>query len=314
MRKLLLFIVISFISSAGFPQQPAELFERAYNLYTNDQPDSALLLFEKIYHIGVSDESLIAKARFNTGSIYFGKKNYSRAKKIFTDILEADYDEMDSGGMGTGLGADPYTLYKNHSCKLLAEIALIEKDYSGALHFTWLADKVFPFKHFCGNAHASNHIYLTWTYARCYAGQGDTSKAIRTLLPECFENPLAGNDEVVELAVSLIKSKYCANEIHSQIEKAVEKACYIEESFNDLTYTTGSTQLFGITIKSFNDWYVMPKTKKEAELIQKLSREEILRYFMRKDKFYKLLSAEPEALFNVCANCPGISTEQKQLQ
>jgi tetratricopeptide (TPR) repeat protein len=313
MRKFLMFIVISLIYSAGYPQQPAELFERAYDL-TSDQPDSALLLFEKLYHNGMGDESIIAKARFNTGSIYFSKKNYSRAKKIFTDILESDYDDMDRGGMGTGLGADPYALYKNHSCKLLAEIAIIEKDYYVALHFTRLADKVFPFKHFCGNAHTSNHNYLTWTYARCYTGQGDTSKAIRTLLPECFDNPLSGNDEVVELAVRLIKSKYCADEIRSQIENAVEKACYIEESFNDLTYTIGSTQFLGITIKSFNDWYVMPKTKKEAEWIQKMSREEILRYFMRKDKFYRLLSAEPEAPFNVCANCPAVSSGQKQLQ
>ncbi|MBI5857393.1 MAG: hypothetical protein HZB42_07055 [Sphingobacteriales bacterium] len=215
MRKLILSLLLICSCSLLFSQKPEELFEKASDYYHDEEYDSALLIYQKIYKKGKGDLSLIAKSYYNMGHIFYVKEDYKKAKEIFLAIMDADYDEMDKGGRGEGIMGEPYALYKNNSCKILAEMSLKEKEYSKALEYTELFDKVYPYKHFCGNEYAANDIYVAYTYARCYEGLGRRDEAIAVLLPLSMYNGLAGNSYLVDFADSLIKMQYCKEVIQS---------------------------------------------------------------------------------------------------
>jgi tetratricopeptide (TPR) repeat protein len=289
MRKLILTFLLACACTIAFPQKPAELFEQASGYYYDGEYDSALLIYKKIYKKGKGDESLIAKSHYNMADIYFEKADYKKAKGIFLEILATDYDEMDKGGIGEGIMGEPYALYKNNSCKILAEIALKEKDYSKALEYTGLFDKVYPYRHFCGNEYAANDIYVAYTYARCYEGLGDTSQAIAVLLPECFFNAYANNEIAVKLATRLIKEKYSAEELQEQLKKAVM-------SIHSRIEGNGKNKI-GVYYVSIFDTYVRLQSesirlydKKEADALKNLTESNRQKYYFMHDDFYKSLT------------------------
>lgn len=127
MKKSLVFLLGCFIMMAVSAQSAKKKFEKAVELYEEDEYDSALVIFKKIYQRGSGDASMVAKAHYNIAQIYYEKKDTANAKQVFKDILDAGYNEMDRGGIGEGIMADPYSLYGNNSCRHLAEIALAQK-------------------------------------------------------------------------------------------------------------------------------------------------------------------------------------------
>jgi len=222
MKTIILSIFLLSFSTNVFSQKKVvKQFGHAIELYDSKIYDSSFIIFQQIYRKGRGDLSLISKAYYNMGYILLITKDYANAKMIFEDILTSDFDDMDEGGTGEGLMAEPYALYKNNSCNILAKLALEEKDFKKALAYTEMADKEYPYYHFCGNEYAANNIHLAWLYAKCYEGLGDKDKALTTLLPECLDNGLANNDSIVKMAAQLIKEKYKYEEIEAAIDNAV---------------------------------------------------------------------------------------------
>ena len=228
MRKLLLTIFALVLTSGIFAQKTQKRFEYANKLYEEENYDSALYLFTAIYNRGIGSTELIAKSYYNIGIIYLEKKDTLNTKRIFTNILSSDFNDMDRAGTGEGLMAEPYALYKNNSCRILAKLALQQKDFKSALTYIEQADKRYPYRHFCGNEYTANDIYMASMYARCYEGMGDKEKAIKTLLPHCIENGLASNGYLVDQLCLLLKEKYSKEEIKQEINTATS-GIYIKE-------------------------------------------------------------------------------------
>jgi tetratricopeptide (TPR) repeat protein len=218
--SLVLCFILGFVNTKA--QKPTVLFSKAAAYYEMEKYDSAFLLFAKIYTKGRGSKSLLAKAHYNLANIYLVLKDTVNAKKMFESILYEDYNEMDYGGFGSGLMAEPYSLYKNNSCKVLANIYLAEKNYSKALKFVTLFDKEYPYRHFCGNEYSANEIYTAYMYAKCYVGLNDRNRAVSILLPHCLDNGLASNNYLVELATKLIKDVYTSYEIKKEIDNSIK--------------------------------------------------------------------------------------------
>jgi tetratricopeptide (TPR) repeat protein len=285
MKKCLVLLPVILMTITVLAQKPEELFEKAGDYYQEEQYDSALLIFEKIYKKGKGDEALIAKSFYNMGDIYAVKKNYAKAKEIFSAILDADYDEMDKGGLGEGIMGEPYALYKNNSAKRLAEIALIEKNYSAALNYTDLFYRVYPYHHFCGNEYKSDEIYVAYTYARCYQGLQQTDRAISSLLPECMYSGLASNGYVVEMACDLIREKYSKEQIRQELEQAVSQVKFKTRGKGRYKYDYYYTRVFGREME-----ITMYSGSLDYKIAAKLEGIELYKMNFITSEFYKTLT------------------------
>ena len=284
MRKILLPLLLMVCSLAGLAQKAQKKFDRAYQMMDDEKYDSALYLFTSIYNRGIGAPALIAKSYYNIGVIYLELKDSANAKRIFTNIIQSDFDDRDRGGIGEGLMAEPYALYKNRSCNILAIMAVEEKDYAKALKYIEMADKEYPYVHFCGNEYAANDIYMATMYAKCYAGLGDIDRALKTLMPHCINNGLASNSYLVEQLCSLLKQKYTKEEIKQQVNAAIS-GVYVKETkhpyYTDSAYCA---KIFNTEFKlgnysyyydykraaNFNGIELYREQLKESEFVKKL--------------------------------------------
>lgn len=283
--KCLLFLLLTGACFSADAQRFEKMFDMANEFYHEQEYDSAFLLYEKIYKSGKAGETFSAKSFYNMGHIYMLKEDYKNAKKIFESILDSDYDEMDKGGRGSGIMAEPYALYKNNCCKNLAEIALLEKRYQDALDYTRLTETEYPYIHFCGNEYAANDIYIAYTVARCYEGLEMEEKAIKVLIPFCMYNGLASNKYLVEMACRLIKKKYSATEIKIALEKATAEISSKKTGYGRYKSIQFYTNLFGTNMFLYGtneDW----RTEKVPP---KLNKDEYYRYYFLQSNFYKTL-------------------------
>jgi tetratricopeptide (TPR) repeat protein len=247
---LLLLLAAGFLHLELFAQKTVKMFNKAVAFVENKEYDSALVLFKKIYKKRAGSESITAKAHYNTGYVNLLKKDTPEVKKIFTEIMEEEYDEMDAGGSGSGIMAEPYALYKNNSSCILAGIYLAEKKYDSALYYTQLADKVYPYRHFCGNEYATNAIYMAVLYAKCYSGLGQTEKAINILFAFCIETGLANNSQLVQLLGDLLKTKYTQEIINKEVAAAIQQVHETSVTVNRTRYTVYETVLFGRRLRT----------------------------------------------------------------
>lgn len=287
MRNLFITLLTLSLTSNVIAQKTQKRFEYANKLYKQENYDSALYLFAAIYNKGIGNPALIAKSYYNIGIIYLDKKDTVDAKKIFKDILSSDFDDQDRGGTGDGLMAEPYALYKNNSCKILAMMALQEKDFKSALSYTEMADKDYPYRHFCGNEYAANDIYMASMYAKCYAGLQDINRAIQTLMPHCINNGLASNNRLVEQLCGLLKEKYSREEIKQEINTALSGIYIRETKHNDYTDSNYCVKIFNTEFKlghysfyidykrseNFNGIELYRNQFKESEFVKKLLQE-----------------------------------------
>jgi tetratricopeptide (TPR) repeat protein len=284
MKQILLILVISVFSLTTFSQKKAEKqFNQAVELYYDKEYDSALFLFATVYNNGWINKTLAAKAYYNMGDIYMIKKNIKKAKEIFRSILDSDFDEMDRGGRGSGLMAEPYALYKNNSCNILAEIALDEKDYKNALRYTQMADTEYPYVHFCGNEYEANDIHMAVMYAKCYSGLGDSDRAIQTLMPHCIENGFANNSRLIEQLCEMLKKKYSREEIKQEINNAISGIYLKEIKRRDYVNSNYYTKMFNTELElgtySRENDYLKTKGLKGVELYKYYFKEG---YFIKK--------------------------------
>lgn len=280
------FVLLLTVSTVNLiAQEPEKMFSKAWDLYGKEKYDSSLMLYQTIYKSRDGDQTLIAKSFYNMGDIYMVKKDYKKAKEVFMAILDSDYDEMDSGGKGDGLMSEPYALYKNNSCKNLAEIALEEKKYKDALYYTKLSDYEYPYRHFCGNEYKANDIHIAYTYARCYEGLQKNDKAIAILLPECMYSGLASNDHVVDMACELIKKEYTREQILKELDQAVLniKSKGIGKYRYDY-YTTFFETEIPLTI------YTEESRLKRIPELEDLKDIELYKFSFKNSRFYKTLS------------------------
>jgi len=286
MRKYLVSVLALFIAVASFSQPVSELFKQAREYYRDEEYDSALFLYGKIYRQGKDGDPLLSKAYYNMADTYMQMEEYEKAKAIFEDILLGDFDEMEAGGRGEGIMAEPYALYKNNSCKRLGEIALNQREYNAALRYTQRFDKEYPYQHFCGNEIMANAIYVAYSYGRCYEGLGKRQKAIDIILPQAQYTGYSDNGYLVDfLTDSLIKKHYNPSQIRSELDNAVAAIASKTIKRWGRKYEYHYTRIFGMEIELFaiaEDWQYNLE-------VFKLEGNEYYKYYFKKSRFYKNL-------------------------
>jgi tetratricopeptide (TPR) repeat protein len=207
------------IINAKVNAQPADqlAFDEITSLYEEEHYNAALLRL-KYFMEEFPDSPLRGRAHFNLATIQEEVGDTVRAIQSYQNILNSNYNELDEAG---GL-MEQYTLYKHQSASRLAELFLQQKDYQEAIYYTQLADKKYPYQHFCGNELTASEIYIAYSYARAYQGLNKLDRAIKYLIPHTFYTGLAENDHINELLIKLLFLRYSTQEIENLIAEAKE--------------------------------------------------------------------------------------------
>jgi len=226
------------------------------------------------------NSKLYYRALNNRAFIELQTDDKEGAKATFLEILNSNADDKEKGGLGSGLMAEPNANYKNRATNILARLAYDEKDYKEALKYLDL-NKKYPYQHFCGNAHASNRIYMSTMYAKCYIGLNQLDKAYEQLFPNIIENGLADNSELVELTYSTLLKNYNKKELKRLYAEAFKNYEVVKskkkKDFKEDYYIT----FLGTRIK-LRSW--------RLAFLDEDKKEKAINAMYENSKFYKLLN------------------------
>lgn len=223
---------------------------------------------------------LLFRALNNKGLIELELDDTKAAVQTFQEIIDSKVNDKEPGGTGSGIMAEPYANYKNRASKILTNIYLEQKDYNKALHYLELTKK-YPYRHFCGNEYAAEEIYKCNLYARCYLGVGDTSQALKVLLPNILESGLADNSNLVQLTAEILLNKYTKEELKVLFERAFEPGNIKHEKAKKQTdFEKNYIVFLGVDIEILLELSSM----NPDEIRQKLER------ICKTSQFFKLLS------------------------
>jgi len=208
---------------------------------------------------------LVPRALNNKGFTELSIKNINAAKLSFQKIIESSADDMENGGIGDGIMAEPFTNYKNRASKILAEICIEEEKFKEAISYLDLTQK-FPYRHFCGNEYAADRLNMCILYAKCFVGLKDTSKALKVLLPKLLDDDFADNSAVVYLTTEILLKKYSKDRLRTLYEKAFKsykvKDVKREKSYADKVYYI---KFLGVNIE-FNYWEFSTLLEEDEEI------------------------------------------------
>lgn len=206
------------------------------------------------------------------------------AIEYYNQILNSDANDKEEGGVGSGLMAEPYALYKNRAAKSLAEIYLSQENFNKAIEYINLTKK-YPYQHFCGNEYAADEIYIATLYTKAYLGLGKVKDGLDYSLPHVFFNGLADNSEIQILALETIKKNFSKKEIDSELDKALNSIKMVDKE----DYQVGVITLFGRNIQLPDDSFITYTNESELNDIKKLSEKENYQRIFKNSKFYKSL-------------------------
>lgn len=224
----------------------------------------------------------IFRALNNKGHAEFQLNDTDKAKETFLKVLNSGANDNEKGGAGSGIMAEPYAMYKNTACKILAEIEMKNKNYREAISYLDLTKK-FPYSHFCGNAYAAEEIYMATMYSECYLGLNEYEKAYDILLPNIIENGLARNDHLVKTAFDAFLKNHTKEELKVQFENAFQNIITERETRNKEEYNNYYIRFLNrkILLNSW-DFYGGFASKEEIEKAAKK--------ILTESGFYKLLT------------------------
>lgn len=259
-----------------------------------DQKDEilerALEYFEKV--IDEYPESKLAFRAMTNAALIATELYYSdTAINYYKKIINSNASDKEKGGIGNGLMAEPYALYKNRACKNLAEIYLTESNYKESIRYIDLIKK-YPYQHFCGNEYAANEIYLATLYSKNYLGLNNSKKALEYSLPHALNIGLADNSEIFGIALSILESNYTKEELDSEIEKSIRSIKLKTRKGN----TYGVTTFLGVKIRLWPEVFFIKNYTKEKvdfekiEEYEKLSELEKNILSFKNSKFYQKIT------------------------
>lgn len=253
------------------PQTEDEiLFEQAVQHFADTDYTRAAEEFETFIS-KFPKSPLLGRAHYNLGLTHFRLLNYITAEKVFRQILDEPYNERDENDI-----MEPYTLYKHHSCRMLAEISLAVEDYKKAERYIYMFDKVYPYQHFCGNEWSAYDMYKAVMLAKAYEGQGETKKAMEELLPYIFSNALASNEEVLRELSHLLEAIYTKEENREEFTRALA-SLEVKETKKQ---TRAFIQLYGVKVEVEDYFYDMETNGSKDYYHGKLKEHELFKRFL----------------------------------
>ena len=242
------------VSSVAQAKEEKIVFEYAVDLFQNAKHQEAADSFKK-FMADFPKSRLKGRAHFNLALSFRALGDTARAKATFHEILEMNYNEKDENSL-----MEPYTLYKHHSCRMLALIALNEHDYTAAERYIEMFDKKFPYQHFCGNEWAAYNMFKAVMLARVYTGTNRFEKALQALVPYTFSDALASNQEVLEELEVILRREYTKPEIKAELLNAIESLQVTQKK----NRTVATITLFKTNVEVED--YAFEKESKESAL------------------------------------------------
>lgn len=189
------------------------------NKEKNDSLRKTLGFFETLIK-NYPKSKLIFRARNNAALVARELKLTDKAIKYCKRNLRSKASDKESGGVGEGLMRAPFTLYKHQACQNLAEIYMESGNFRKAIRYIKKMEKKHPYRHFCGNAHDVNELYIATLYAKSYQGLGKVKKALSYILPYIFNTEWVDNKRAVELAVDILKENYDIKQLQQEFDNA----------------------------------------------------------------------------------------------
>jgi len=241
--------------------------------------DHAGRLFENKNYKGAAEEfrqfikqyphsPLLARAHYNLGYTYYASKDYEAAEKVFLEILDQPYNETDANSL-----MEPYTLYKHHSCRLLATMCIEQKKFDEAEGYIRMFDKEYPYQHFCGNEWSAYHKYYSVMLAKVYEGTNRSPKAIEVLVPYIFPDYLSSDEEVNEELIRILQNHFTKEEIRTELTKAMQSL----KVKSNRKKTKATLTLFGVKV-TLDPYFAEDgdKSTSEIESYKKMVAESVL--------------------------------------
>ncbi|HEX6225258.1 MAG TPA: hypothetical protein VFZ52_12645 [Chryseolinea sp.] len=275
MKTLSILLIMNFCMLKGTVAQ-VEPKTEDQNFFENAVDD-----FENEYYIGAAEKfeafltkfpksPLVPRAHFNLGLTHSELRNYITAKRIFHQILDQPYNEQDENNV-----MEPYALYKHNSCRQLAAIALVEKDYMAAAKYIRMFDEEYPYQHFCGNEWSAYYMYKATMLAKVYKGRGELKKALTVLLPFIFSDELASNEEVLRELSHLLDEHYTKDQIREDFTRALTTLEVREKK----KQRNATMKLYGVKV-ILEDYYNDPTIDAREYFQQKIREHELFRKFL----------------------------------
>jgi hypothetical protein len=169
---------------------------------------------------------------------------------------------------------EPYTLYKHHSCRKLAEIALTEKDYNAAEKYIRMFDKEYPYQHFCGDEWSAYDMYKAVMLCKAHEGKGEIKKAMQVLLPYIFSDALASNREVIRELTRLLEANFTKEQNKQEFTRALSSLS-LKENRKEVRATI---ELYGVKVE-VEDYFFDPKSNANEYFQQKVKENELFQKF-----------------------------------
>jgi tetratricopeptide (TPR) repeat protein len=216
------------------------LFIKAEEYYNNQQLDSALNVYKEIT-VKYPKHKLYPRAFYNVGYTAWQLDKYDLAIEVFKKILRSNFDDNEKGP-GEGLMSEPYAIYKHRSCIILYEIYFARLEYSTALKYLRMADKQYPYQHFCGNEYAANDIYMANQFSKLYDAMGQ------------IDYGLASNQVILTQMELVLSKKYGAVKIKEELLAAQERITLKQEN----NYEYGYVTLFDVEVPLPEDLWPLP--------------------------------------------------------
>lgn len=220
-RFRIVLLLIAFIYSAKLfgQKMPQDYFEEGVEATENNDDSTALADFYYIVNNHPKNE-IFPRAYYNIGYIYFKNKDHANAIKVFKNILNGNFNDLESSGR-PGIMSNPFANYKNDAASYLSEIYESRAVYDSALFYLIQSDTVYTYKHFCGNELMADRISNAIRYANIYEHLNQVSNAERALLKVSFPSHLASNLKALEALQVLYKKYENPYQLRAELEKSV---------------------------------------------------------------------------------------------
>ncbi len=299
MKTFYYIILILSFSCSAYSQENSKkadvlLFEKA--IYLQDKLQDELQLESRLFSEDTSSERYKIRQEINEAILELAWDNYQKLIDKYPNsnlyfnalynraLLDIELGDGDSAEVAfKEILSQPDKNQKDESSDLkvgatrtLAELSIKNGKYNEALIYL---DKYkqYPFKHFCGNAHASYNTDLNTQYAKCYLGLNKNDKALEYLLPNLLEDGMSDNSEIVQLTYETLLKKYDKGELKRLYKKAFAE--YTVENNKD--YKKYSIIFLNTKLK-LRSW--------RLDFLKDDKKKEAINAMCENSKFYKLLN------------------------
>lgn len=250
---------------------------------------SALKSFNYVRKHYPNDE-VFDKATYNAGTIYYSRKKYARAEKIFKYVLGRTLNDREASSNKIYYFSG-FANYKHNSACYLSEIYTERGVYDTALYYLSLSDSVYPFNAYCSWERATYWQSGTLEYARIYDALGQIDNEEEVLLRYCLPNSNSTKDsEAIAQLRRLYKQYENPKKLLAEVNYAFEHYLVDTSHSGSITDATYCISFRGKKIPFYSEFWMIRQNGYVLSADNEwLSDRDFLIGFLRKSAYYKMV-------------------------